>query len=171
MGLDTSHDCWHGGPYSAFTRWRRELAKVAGLPPLDLMEGFWSRPTDDDAFGIALTVRVCADSLDRAYPPRPGPDPGRSQAESLRHAFDFDAIRWDALRPDPLHALLSHSDCDGEIAAADCGPLADSLERLLPALESSGIPGCRGSSMRETTERFIAGLRLAASRGENVVFA
>lgn len=29
MGLDTSHDCWHGA-YSAFTRWRHELAKAAG---------------------------------------------------------------------------------------------------------------------------------------------
>ncbi len=29
MGLDTTHDCWHG-PYSAFTRWRQALAKAAG---------------------------------------------------------------------------------------------------------------------------------------------
>ncbi len=29
MGLDTSHDAWHGA-YSAFSRWRHELAKVAG---------------------------------------------------------------------------------------------------------------------------------------------
>lgn len=29
MGLDTSHDCWHGA-YSAFTRWRHEVAKAAG---------------------------------------------------------------------------------------------------------------------------------------------
>lgn len=29
MGLDTSHDCWHGA-YSAFTRWRNALAEAAG---------------------------------------------------------------------------------------------------------------------------------------------
>jgi len=29
MGLDTSHDAWHGA-YSAFTRWRTELARAAG---------------------------------------------------------------------------------------------------------------------------------------------
>ncbi len=29
MGLDTSHDCWHGA-YSAFSRWRQEIAKAAG---------------------------------------------------------------------------------------------------------------------------------------------
>lgn len=29
MGLDTTHDCWHGA-YSAFSRWRDALAKAAG---------------------------------------------------------------------------------------------------------------------------------------------
>jgi hypothetical protein len=29
MGLDITHDCWHGA-YSAFSRWRNELARVAG---------------------------------------------------------------------------------------------------------------------------------------------
>ncbi len=32
MGLDTSHDCWHGA-YSAFMRWRMKLAEVAGYGP------------------------------------------------------------------------------------------------------------------------------------------
>lgn len=41
MGLDTSHDAWHG-PYSSFQRWRREIAELAGLPPLDQMDGFCS---------------------------------------------------------------------------------------------------------------------------------
>ena len=39
MGLDVSHDCWHG-PYSAFHRWRVQLARVANYPPLDLIDGF-----------------------------------------------------------------------------------------------------------------------------------
>lgn len=29
MGLDTSHEAWHGA-YSAFSRWRNKLAEVAG---------------------------------------------------------------------------------------------------------------------------------------------
>lgn len=29
MGLDTTHEAWHG-PYSRFNRWRNELARVAG---------------------------------------------------------------------------------------------------------------------------------------------
>ena len=38
MGLDTSHDCWHGA-YSAFHRYRTMLAKCIGMH-LDDMTGF-----------------------------------------------------------------------------------------------------------------------------------
>ena len=38
MGLDTSHNCWHG-PYSAFNRFRHAIAEAAGIP-LDSMEGY-----------------------------------------------------------------------------------------------------------------------------------
>lgn len=38
MGLDTTHNCWHGA-YSAFMRFRRCVAKAAGID-LDKMEGF-----------------------------------------------------------------------------------------------------------------------------------
>ena len=34
MGLDTSHDCFHGA-YGAFARWRRELARAAGYTILE----------------------------------------------------------------------------------------------------------------------------------------
>ena len=38
MGLDTTHDCWHG-PYSMFSAWRTELAAAIGLS-LNQMDGF-----------------------------------------------------------------------------------------------------------------------------------
>lgn len=38
MGLDTSHDCWHGA-YSSFHSFRFWIAKVAGID-LDKMQGF-----------------------------------------------------------------------------------------------------------------------------------
>jgi hypothetical protein len=50
MGLDTSHNCWHG-PYSAFNRFRHEIAKAAGIP-LDSMEGYepmFPTPEEDQA--------------------------------------------------------------------------------------------------------------------------
>ena len=49
MGLDTTHDCWHGA-YSAFMRWRQEIARIAGLPPLDLMEGFYEEEYRDPIY-------------------------------------------------------------------------------------------------------------------------
>ena len=42
MGLDTTHDCWHGS-YSAFAIWRKKLAEAANIP-LDLMEGHFEDP-------------------------------------------------------------------------------------------------------------------------------
>lgn len=38
MGLDTSHDCWHGA-YSAFSRWRNAIAKIAGYEIVRTADG------------------------------------------------------------------------------------------------------------------------------------
>jgi len=38
MGLDTTHNCWHG-PYSSFNKFRKAIAKYAGVD-LDEMIGF-----------------------------------------------------------------------------------------------------------------------------------
>lgn len=39
MGLDTTHDCWHG-PYSSFNRFRRAICEAAGMGKLDDHVGF-----------------------------------------------------------------------------------------------------------------------------------
>lgn len=39
MALDTTHNAWHGA-YSAFMRWRVEIARLSGIPDLLLMDGF-----------------------------------------------------------------------------------------------------------------------------------
>lgn len=119
MGLDTSHDAWHGA-YSAFHRWRNEIAKAADIPPLDSMEGFGG------------------------------------------------AVRWDQLKPDPLHVLLHHSDCDGEIAPEDCAKIADRLEELLPKLPDGDHPHI--GNWRDKTQRFIDGCRAAAAANEPLDF-
>lgn len=145
MGLDTTHDCWHG-PYGAFHRWRKALAHMAGID-LDKMDGF----------GI----------------------PGRS-GEML--------IRWDTLPPDPLHVLLSHSDCDGQIEVADLLPIADRIDAILATLVPTACcpgrfyPGDQHDrhgdciaradydGFVKACRRFSSGLRLAASLGEPVEF-
>jgi hypothetical protein len=142
MGLDTSHNCWHGA-YSAFMRWREKIAEVAGLPPLMLMEGYYTEnAAGDPLYGIDLFG-----------------------AEHLRKRLP---IRWDSLKPDPLHILLTHSDCDGEIAWRDCKPIADRLTELLPLLEGDG--GGHIGDYRAKTQQFIDGLRLAHKKKQNVDF-
>lgn len=151
MGLDTTHDCWHGA-YSAFMRWRQEIAHAAGLPPLDLMEGFYraSEGTDyrDPIYWAkkGLNDEKAFDDLRRRLP-----------------------IKWESLKPSPLHILLNHSDCEGKIKWKDCGPIADALEELLPALPN-GDGGGHIGNWRDKTTSFIAGLRKAHKAKENVEF-
>lgn len=78
-------------------------------------------------------------------------------------------MEWEALPPDPLHVLLNHSDCDGEIRWQDCGPLADRLSELLPLLPDGDAGGHIGF-WREKTQQFIDGLREAFEAKEDVEF-
>lgn len=159
MGLDTSHDCWHGA-YSAFMRWRQEIAKVAGIP-LMLMDGFYG--TDDAPSQEALKWMAPRDG---------GPECNDYRGPAIFHwvgkVTQWLPIKWEILTPRPLLVLLNHSDCDGEIAASDCGPLADDLESLLPLLKGDG--GGHIGSYREKTQQFIDGLRRAAAANEPVDF-
>ena len=130
MGLDTSHDCWHGS-YGVFHRWRLKVAEIAGYGSLDNWAGFGGQ------------------------------------------------WLWPGADEDPLVLLLHHSDCDGEIRWQDAAPIANRLVELLPALRRADwVAGvAAGSDERvaefyhERTEHFIAGLRLASRRREDVEFA
>jgi len=156
MGLNCSHGAWRGS-YSAFSRWRCKLAEVAGLPPLQLMEKFyvplrhrpgwesWEKPT----FYCENTEDILQQKL-----------------------VDVDSllpIKWECLKPDPLHELLSHSDSDGEIAPENCRLIADSLEKLIPLLPDEDAGGHVGN-WREKTRLFVLGLRSAANNNEPLLF-
>jgi hypothetical protein len=135
MGLDTTHDCWHGA-YPAFTRWRNKLAEVAG----------YKLEKQDGSF-IDLPV-LPWDSF----------------------PYDWPAGEWgDHVERDPLVYLLAHSDCEGAIHPPQAAPLADRLEELLPLLPDGDAGGHIGV-WRDKTRRFIDGLRLAVSIGEDVEF-
>jgi len=146
MGLDTSHDAWHGA-YSAFMRWRQKLTEVAGLPPLELMEGFFEKSNYRDPFRqLAEEFPNLAEVFYRSLP-----------------------IKWNCLKPSPLYELLYHSDCEGEIPASSCGPIADELEKLLPLLPKGDAGGHIGD-FRDKTQQFIDGLRAAAAANEPLDF-
>ncbi len=161
MGLDCSHNCWHGA-YSAFNRWRHGLAKAAGIP-LDLMDGYF------DGAGDRLLEEAFEWARARDGGPRCGSHYGPVLARFVEKVAGELPIAWDALKPDVLYVLLDHSDCDGEIAAEHCGPLADRLAELLPLVESNEGWG-HIKDWRDKTQAFIDGLRLAAARGEAVGF-
>lgn len=155
MGLDCSHNAWHGA-YSAFMRWRQKIAEVAGLPPLELMDGFYVSLDETGA-----TLYHGMNTNQHAY----GPD----SRPHLAYLDDRLPISWDCLKPSALHELLYHSDCDGEIAADRCGPIADELESLIPLLPDEEAGGHIGH-WRTTTQQFVDGLRAAAAAGEALDF-
>jgi hypothetical protein len=66
----------------------------------------------------------------------------------------------------PINILMNHSDCDGSIPYGKCRRTAAALEELLNLMPAIGVLDI----YRPATERFIKGLRLAASRRQNVRF-
>ena len=90
-------------------------------------------------------------------------------AEILKEYDALLPLKWDSLKPDPIHVLINHSDCDGEISWEVCEPLAKRLKELMPLLPSGYGPG-HIKNWRDTTQQFIDGLMLAYSLEENVRF-
>lgn len=133
MGLDTTHDCWHG-PYSQFMRWRQWLNLFVMIKRAE---------QGDEAARKISHMGATVEALEKAWMD------GHYEDQSV-----------------PINVLMGHSDCDGEIAAEVCGPLADALEELLDQMPERGIY----DEKRPATERFIRGLRRAAAAGENVEF-
>lgn len=85
MGLDTTHDCWHGS-YSAFNRWRNAIAEAAGyaLVPgdhgqnIDLRWDDFARKNydgdwDETPIGILLVLIVHSDCDGVIHPEHAGP--------------------------------------------------------------------------------------------------
>jgi hypothetical protein len=143
MGLWVSHDCWEGA-YSAFSRWRNELARAAGYKIV--------KPGPED-----LAAGVYAPYVDIPW--------DRFVPENYQG-------EWPQGVPsdDPLLLLIVHSDCDGVIHPDQGRHLADRLEQLLPLLDDTEQMGHIRPHMRGKTQPFIDGLRAAAKAGEDVEF-
>lgn len=137
MGLNTTHGCFDGA-YSAFFRWRKEIAKAAGYSVQPVKY--------DDRMEVETVM------LDWGHLPK-------------NSSFG----EWPSPPLDRLLPLLCHSDCEGVIHPPEAGPIADALEELLPKLVGNNQGGHVGD-MVEATKKFIDGLRLAVSLGEDVEF-
>ena len=154
MGLDTTHNAWHGA-YSAFHRWRTEIARAAGLPPLTLMEGFYF---EDDVTGNPFKL------LDYKFPN--GNELEMFQLREIRKSLP---IKWNSLKKSPLHILLLHSDCDGYITWRKCKKIAEELAKILDKLPE-GEGGGHIGNWKEKTQTFIDGCMAAHSAKENLEF-
>ena len=140
MGLDVSHDCWHGA-YSAFLRWRHKLAEVAGYEIATIRY--------DDGWPSEMETIML--------------DWGHLGTEE--HLMG----KWDKTPDDPLLVLLVHSDCDGYIYPEQMEPLARRLEELLPLLPKDDDRGHIGN-WKNKTQQFIDGLQYAVMKDEVVEF-
>jgi hypothetical protein len=152
MGLDISHGCWDGA-YSAFHRWRKEIAHVAGMPPLELMAGFYTPLS----------------GMKQGKPPTLYHGMGTGEGDFMKELDRQLPIPWEALKPDALHELLNHSDCDGEIPWGSCKAIADRLSEVLSELPDEDAGGHIGN-WRAKTSAFIKGLLLAFEQQENIDF-
>ena len=113
------HTALGGGAYSAFHRWREEIALTAGFPPLMLMEGFYE---DNRGMGDSFTCLYNH------------PEQKEHASYALKEIRRGLPIKWGKFQDDPLWILLNHSDCDGSIEPADALLIAAQLTELLPLL-------------------------------------
>jgi len=151
MGLDITHGAWHGA-YSAFHRWRCELAKYAGLPPLEYMEYFYDK---DSAFSLLEFKFPNGDELAMA---------------ELRRLKAQLPIKWSCLKKRPLFTLLTHSDCEGYINWKACKPLAEDLKKILDSIPEDVDLGGHIGNFRKKTQTFIDGCMAAYEAKEKLEF-
>jgi hypothetical protein len=148
MGLVCSQNAWKGS-YGSFMEWRKYIAEIAGLPPLELMDGFY----------YDLNGSMCPTlyyGMDTRKP---------TGFDNKPYLSDIDRrlpISWDCLKPNPLYELLYHCDFSGTIEVERCVPIAESLEILLPLIKVDYY--------MDKTVNFIMGLRKCHDLNEPLKF-
>lgn len=149
MGLDCSHDAFHGA-YSAFNRLRQVVAQsIKGSYGPHYLYHFRGEPAKDKQSWF-----IRDESLDENHWYW---GPGYSKETNPG-----------------LYEFFCHSDCDGEISPEMCVTVADELEAILPKIEAIDDGGAGHIAARggytEVVRKFIAGCREAASAGEPLDF-
>jgi hypothetical protein len=141
MGLSISYDTWYGS-YSAFKRWRIEIAKLEDIP-LELMQGFYEFDIVDHRKLIEQTLRNSgfASYLADVY---------------VRTYVDNLPIKWSSLKRNPLNKLLYHSDCDGSLPHRSLKGIYERLEFLMETKQCEMTMECVGK-----TNEFIIGCKAA----------
>jgi len=107
MGLDTTHNAWHG-PYGSFSRWREALVKAAGYETILRKDSTGYTYTDYDI-------------------PEWNDDLTNDEVQG----------KWKRELDEPLIYLLWHSDCDGYIKPKQAKKIVKRLKELLPKLSEA----------------------------------
>ena len=99
MGLDTSHDCWHG-PYSSFMEWRVALHRaITGKPAVkEDLRNAWDYGEYDDQ-SIPINVLMNHSDCDGKIP--------AEVCGSLADALEEIAVKIPANPPDNLSHVQS----------------------------------------------------------------
>lgn len=148
MGLDTTHDCWHGA-YSGFGIFREMVGRAAGLP---YRLSATAEQYDDD---IRHVLDIDWDQIT-----------GAQIAGDWKEPPCITRVGYDPPLRDPVLYLLIHSDCDGKLRCKYLKQLKARLEELLPKFnELAGDGYCEGR-----LEQFINGLGKAIKKGDDVSF-
>lgn len=146
MGLDCSHDAFHGA-YSAFNSFRQAVAFA--------VDGSFPPHYKRDEKGNFL--RDEADRLIR--------DTSLDE-ESVYTGDDYTQEKYPG-----LFEFLMHSDCDGEISPQSCKIVADDLEPLLVKMPDESFGHiARDGGYRKVLQRFIDGCRAAHAEGQSLKF-
>lgn len=163
MGLDVSHDAFHGA-YSAFNRLRQAVAWAAGgsFPP-------HTEPKQIErlkACGLRPPSNPYAGAWDEDFNPEPPEGEARPGWFVLPDGVDRESHPG-------LYEFLGHSDCDGEISAEMCPRVADDLEPLI-VLVDEYAPAVghieRGGGFAAVLRGFVDGCCRAAAAGEPLTF-
>ena len=139
MGLHCDFNAFSRS-YGCFYWWRIKIAEVLGFS-LELMEYFYNG--DLGKQGTFNRILEC-DEL------------GAVWKDSLKRTMKSLPIKWEVLKPDPLHELLCHSDCDGYLTYGACGKIAKRLKQILPLIKDDPY-----LDYKQITKNFIKGCEKA----------
>lgn len=150
MGLDTSHDCWHGA-YGGFREFRALVGRAAGLP--------YRLITDTESYDYGkYTVDIDWD----LYEDEDLVGRWRKQSPVWQQKGDI----YGTPQQDDVLYLIVHSDCEGQLRNGYLSRLKARLEELEPAYDALAV----GTSDEKSLRRFIEGLERAIEAGEHVDF-
>lgn len=145
MGLDTTHDCWHGS-YGGFGIFRETVGRAAGLPYVV-----------DPSYGNRHRANIEWDQ----YPLEAYQGRWRKVRPTWVQPEDVYGV---PVQDDVLY-LIVHSDCDGELRRGYLPRLVRRLIELEPRFDELA-----GDYEAGALRQFIEGLELAIRQGEHVRF-